>query len=129
MDSLYHDDLLDRYRHPTNAAWNGQGILGLLRREYVTHNPSCGDRFVVEIFLDGDVISAAHWKGEGCVLSTVAIDSLCEWIVGKPAEDLSLLDANTIENLTGIMNVTPARKKCLYLPLSLQKQSAPVEQL
>jgi nitrogen fixation NifU-like protein len=116
MDDLYLDSIIDRYKHPTNKGWiEDAGI-------YKTHNPSCGDRFEIAILWKDGKVVGAKWRGEGCAISTVSTDAFCEWAIGKTKEDLATYNQQRVKEQTEIETITPAREKCLYLPLTISFQ-------
>ena len=115
MDDLYLDTIVDRYKHPTN-----QGMIESATETKKAHNASCGDSFEVSfVVTDGQIVDA-KWKGEGCAISTVSVDTFCEWSVGKTLQQVVGYSKEMIQELTGIETITQAREKCLYLPLSLR---------
>src|SRR6185503_20704050 len=63
------------------------------------HNPFCGDRVRVELRLTDDVVSAARFQGDLCVIAKAASSVLTEMIGGLPLRavaslpDQQLLDA------------------------------------
>lgn len=114
MDDLYLDSIIDRYKHPTNQGWIEQGETNK------AHNASCGDMFEIAIKYEGDKVVEAKWRGEGCAISTVSVDVFCEWTIGKSRARIQEYSRETIQELTGIHSVAPAREKCFYLPLTLR---------
>lgn len=113
MDDLYVDSIIDRYKHPTNQGWIQNGVV---KR---AHNASCGDMFEVSLSFMNDRVVEAKWKGDGCAISTVSVDTFCEWAIGKSQKQIQEYDKLQIQQLTEIHAITPAREKCLYLPLTL----------
>lgn len=119
MDDLYLDTILDRYKHPLfqrELEENERGVV----KHFKTHNPSCGDAFKIHVLVVDDMIADATWSGEGCAISTTSTDFFCEWAVGKKESEIHDFDKTKIRELTGIETITPAREKCLYLPISLK---------
>lgn len=116
MDDLYLDSIIDRYKNPTNKGWIDGGEI------HKAHNASCGDQFEVSLrFVDG-IVSDARWRGEGCAISTVSVDTFCEWTIGKDRSQIKDYSKQMVQKLTGIEAITPAREKCLYLPTQLSTQ-------
>lgn len=117
MDDLYLDSIIDRYKHPTNKGWiEGNGVQAVK-----THNPSCGDSFEIALLFQDGKVTEARWRGEGCAISTVSTDAFCEWAVGKDETQITSYSKHDIQKLTEVENITPAREKCLYLPLTIQR--------
>ncbi len=123
MDELYLDTIIDRYKHPTNKGKIAGIPEGYKLEKKTAVNTSCGDQFSIEILFADDIVVDAKWSGEGCAISTVSVDSFCEWMVGKKRQELVTVDKRLINILTGIEEITPAREKCLYLSLRLLNSS------
>lgn len=113
MDDLYLDSIIDRYKNPTNKGWIDDAKI------YKTHNPSCGDSFEIAMRWKDGVVVDAKWRGEGCAISTVSTDVFCAWAIGKNKLQIKDYSRQMVRDLTEIDSITPAREKCLYLPLSL----------
>ena len=116
MDDLYLDTIIDRYRHPTNFGW-----IEAASEMRKARNASCGDSFEVSLLFEGGKVAQAKWRGQGCAISTVSVDTFCEWAVGKTSKQLTMYSKQQIQELTEIDTITSAREKCLYLPLTLAK--------
>ncbi|HKU73440.1 MAG TPA: iron-sulfur cluster assembly scaffold protein [Pyrinomonadaceae bacterium] len=107
MPVLYSALLLDHFRHPRNY-----GSLEDADVSYEAFNPLCGDRIRMELKLDGQVVRAARFKGDGCAISMAAASLLTELIVGKEMiSDEELISALQSE-------IQPARIQCAILPLT-----------
>ena len=107
MPVLYSALLLDHFRHPRNY-----GSLEDADVSCEAFNPLCGDRIRMELKLDGQVVSAARFKGDGCAISMAAASLLTELIVGKEMiSDEELISALQSE-------IQPARIQCAILPLT-----------
>ncbi len=116
MDDLYVDAIIDRYRNPLHKGWITETVQTQSKK---AHNPSCGDQFELIFQFDAEKVVDAKWRGDGCAISTVSIDCFCEWAIGKSATQLHTYDKSLIQLQTGVNSITPAREKCLYLPLAL----------
>ena len=116
MDDLYLDSIIDRYKHPTHKGWIEGGEV------HKAHNASCGDMFEVVFRYEDEKVIEAFWRGEGCAISTVSIDTFCEWAIGKNRLQIKDYSKQMVQKLTGIEAITPAREKCLYLPTQLSTQ-------
>lgn len=117
MDDLYLDTIIDRYKHPEHKGKIEHVPEGMYTEKLHAHNTSCGDQFDVELLVDNATIVAARWQGEGCAISTVSTDMFCEWAIGKTQSGLEQYSQTDIQKLSGIDAITPAREKCLYIPL------------
>lgn len=115
MDDMYSDLFLDRYTHPLYRARLGENDHA---QRIKLQNKSCGDIYTLYISLDGDTVRKCTWEGEGCVISTNAVDLFCEWCTGKTLKEVQSCTRETISDLVGIQKIAFAREKCLFLPLS-----------
>ncbi|HET6980311.1 MAG TPA: iron-sulfur cluster assembly scaffold protein [Pyrinomonadaceae bacterium] len=107
MPVLYSDLLLDHFRHPRNFG-------GLDAPDFSSEafNPLCGDRIRIELKLQGEIVSEARFKGDGCAISMAAASLLTELIIGKKM----ISDDELISALQS--DIQPARVQCATLPLT-----------
>jgi len=127
LRELYQDIILDHYRRPRNF-----GPLEGASHQAAGHNPLCGDQ--VKVFLavdDHGQITAAHFEGAGCAISTASASLMTEAVrgldvqaarqvferfhdlvthTGEPTGELGDLEA-----LAGVRDL-PVRIKCATLP-------------
>ena len=120
-DDLYHQQILDHYRHPQNF-----GKLPHADHIITETNASCGDSFTFYLKLnkplplekgelEGVVIKGISFTGTGCAISTAASSLLTQHLQGKSVEEINNIDQTFMQHLIGV-KVTPARLKCLMLP-------------
>lgn len=122
---LYQEMILDHGRHPRNF-----GKIESPDYSHVGHNPLCGDRLIVYVKADHQMIEDIRFEGLGCAISMASASIMTEYLRGKNIQDLpSLLDA--FQNLVTTGNVEkiqseklkifggvstfPARVKCATL--------------
>lgn len=117
---IYHDIILDHYRHPRNF-----GILptgSITAREV---NIGCGDEIAVYLGFDQKrwSITAFRWQGRGCAISTAAASILSERIgqIRRISQIRQITDADILEMLGG--QITPTRHKCATLALVALRQA------
>lgn len=127
LDSLYRQVILDHYKHPRNRGeFADQTITAEL------NNPSCGDRILLQVKLDGDVIEDVKFMGEGCSISIASASMMTQAIKGKTMQealemseefsrmmlgeeiDIELFGLDDIIALQGVSNF-PARISCATL--------------
>ncbi len=127
LDSLYRQVILDHYKHPRNRGeFDDQTITAEL------NNPSCGDRILLQVKLDGDVIEDVKFMGEGCSISIASASMMTQAIKGKTMQealemseefsrmmlgeeiDIELFGLDDIIALQGVSNF-PARISCATL--------------
>lgn len=115
--SLYGPLVLDHYRRPRN-----QRRLENATASAEGHNPMCGDRVRIELEVEGDVVRAAAFTANACVLCTAAASLLTERLAGtSTAQAHAIGDAEMIGWLDA--PVTAARQKCVTLPLRALQQA------
>jgi nitrogen fixation protein NifU and related proteins len=127
LRELYQELIIDHGRHPRNF-----GIL--TDANYVKHglNPLCGDKLVLYLKVEQDVIQKASFTGEGCAISVASASLMTESLIGKTliqAEQLfndfrSMITQGRREELAtklgklivlGGVTEYPARVKCAIL--------------
>lgn len=112
MRALYSRVILDHFRHPHNF-----GSLPSADVVCEEVNPLCGDRIRVEVKMDGSVIEAARFSGDGCAISIAAASILTDLIVGAniDAGDELISGRQILSSLES--DIKPARMKCAMLAL------------
>lgn len=75
---LYQDVILDHGRHPRNF-----GTLEGADATSEGFNPLCGDRLVLYVKLEGDVVSDVRFTGSGCAISTASASVMTQVLKGK----------------------------------------------
>lgn len=83
---LYQELILDHCKHPRNY-----GRLPNPDRCATGHNPLCGDKLVLTLSIEDDVVKEARFEGEGCAISTASASLMSELIVGKTTDEVNAL--------------------------------------
>src|SRR5687768_3617591 len=83
LKTLYRDIILDHYKKPRNAEPLAQPQI-----EARCKNPSCGDRITLQLQLNGDVVDAVGFIGNGCAISQASASMMTQAIKGKPLGDV-----------------------------------------
>ncbi len=128
LRELYQTTILDHYKKPRNF-----GPLTTATAHADGHNPLCGDRVKVHVFVEDDVVRDVRFEGSGCAISTASASMMTETVKGKTRaeaerlfERFHLLVAGPSEKLpgpeelgklavfTGVREY-PARIKCATL--------------
>ncbi len=91
--------------------------------KYENMTISCGDKFSVYLKVDGSKIADASFDGSGCVISTVSVSKLCDYLIGKDIDIIKNLDLKFIENLLGIGKINPSRVNCALIGLRAFKKA------
>ncbi len=119
MTDIYHEDLLDEAKNPSN--YGEMDSPDLISTQY---NASCGDVITVSVKLskDGKKIKEIKWKGQGCVISQASMSVLSEKIKGLEIEKLQNLTQEEILLELGLTEISVGRIKCLLLGLNVVKK-------
>lgn len=121
MSDLYQEIILEEYQHPKN-----KGVLSGEKNNVKSvkkTNVGCGDEFTVAIQLDESeqIVKDIKWQGQGCAISTSSMSLLSELIKGKSSDEIRDMSKETLMDLLGLDEITPAREKCLLLSLRAVK--------
>ena len=128
LESLYHEVILDHGRRPRFAQFPAGA-----NREAEGHNPLCGDRIVLKLRAEGDVVTEVGFEGKGCAISTAAASTMAEAIRGKTQSEIRELSRRFRDLVTGKADAAtgtelgklgafagvsgfPMRVKCATLP-------------
>jgi len=88
LRELYLEMVTDHAKNPRN-----RGKVEPCTHIGTGHNPLCGDKLVVTVSTDNDVINDIKFDGEGCAISTASADLMAEILVGKNIEEVQALFA------------------------------------
>ena len=127
LRELYQQVILDHNKHPRNF-----GELDGADRHADGYNPLCGDRLVLYMNLEGNVITEVSFVGSGCAISKASASLMTDAVKGKTlAEARRLFDefhsmitkSETQVNLESLGKLAvfagvrdyPARIKCASL--------------
>ncbi|PIR48177.1 Fe-S cluster protein [Candidatus Peregrinibacteria bacterium CG10_big_fil_rev_8_21_14_0_10_55_24] len=114
---LYAEHILDHYHHPL-----GKGKLATPTVVHEERNESCGDDLAIELTVEGDIIMAVRWQGEGCAVSQAAMSMLSEKLEHMRTEDAAALKPNDIREMLRVP-IGPRRTKCALLSLHALKNA------
>ena len=78
LSELYQQVILDHNRKPRNYR-----KLEAANRKSEGFNPLCGDRIVVYLRMEGDVIQDIAFDGSGCAISKASASMMTESVKGK----------------------------------------------
>lgn len=116
MDDLYREVIIEHYKHPSY-----RGHLDPHDIQFEDNNPLCGDHIEITLQTNTDgTVKDARFDGHGCAISQASADLLIESIIGKPLEDVKLLNKQDILDMLGI-DLGPVRLKCALLSLKVLK--------
>jgi nitrogen fixation NifU-like protein len=86
LRELYQTVILDHNKAPRNAA-RPEGTNCQARGD----NPLCGDKIVVYVVLEDDVVKDAGFVGTGCAISQASASLMTESVKGKPLAEVEKL--------------------------------------
>ena len=126
LQELYQEVILDHNKHPRNFRAMEGG------RKAEGYNPLCGDRIMVHVRVDGDVITDVSFQGSGCAISKASASLMTESVKGKTITEAQALherfqqmitappeaplaDLGKLRVLAGVRQF-PIRVKCASLP-------------
>lgn len=111
-DALYHEMILDLYRHPLNKRTPGS-----YDHKYEMQNALCSDSVALFLRTDGKTITEITWDGEGCALSVASASMVTDHLRGKPLSAIEDMNQETVLGLLHLTDLTPSRLRCALLPL------------
>lgn len=106
LKDLYQDIIVDHNRRPRNFRRMDDAD-----RHAEGFNPLCGDKLVLFLKLDGDVINDVSFQGSGCAISVASASLLTERLKGMKVADAENLFGDMIPLLTGQLPETESREK------------------
>ena len=126
LTDLYQEVILDHNRRPHNFR-----VIDGATAKQEGYNPLCGDRLTLYLTLEGDVIKAAAFQGQGCAISKASASLMTDAIKGKTVVEARDLfehfhamitsDTDTLQEDMGKLSVLagvrefPTRIKCASL--------------
>ena len=117
---LYREEILEHWRNPQN--------FGEMKKPDVVVeqvNPLCGDKIRFFFKIKKGKIEKVSFTGSGCAVSMASASMLSEAIKNKRVKDLQKVTGQDVLGLVGGA-VTPARLKCVFLPLEAVKKLSSV---
>jgi len=96
LKDLYQDIIVDHNRRPRNFR-----RIENADRQAEGFNPLCGDKLMLYVKLDGDVIEDVSFQGSGCAISVASASLLTERLKGMKVEEAEQLQNAMIPLLTG----------------------------
>lgn len=108
---MNNEELIELYNNPKNKGIIEDGING----DY--NNESCGDYVNISIKIKNNVVKDAKFNGEGCSISMVMADLLCDYIKNKSIEEVKKIN---YEKLIELLGFTPSisRVNCVRSSLN-----------
>ena len=108
LDALYQEVLLDHYRKPRN-----KGPLEGATADAQGRNPLCGDEVNVAVRMNGDVVEAVKFTGQGCSISQAAASVMTQLVSGKSTAEVEALYERFHALVTGVRPMVEGEAKQL----------------
>ena len=86
LDFLYQEVILDHYKHPQH-----KGLSPTFSAQVSHVNASCGDEIILNINLEGDLISELTWDGQGCSISQASVSIMTDLLTGKTLDQAAII--------------------------------------
>ena len=96
LTDLYQEVIIDHSKRPRNFRRIENGSA-----QAEGYNPLCGDKIVVQLKLDNDVIRDVAFQGAGCAISTASASLMTESLKGKTRAEAGRLFERFHELVTG----------------------------
>jgi len=86
LRDLYQEVILDHSKRPRNFH-----SLPSANRKAEGYNPLCGDREIVYLQVEGDILKDVAFEGSGCAISTASASMMTESLKGKTSAEANAL--------------------------------------
>ena len=106
LNELYQNVILEHNRSPRNYH-----AMDDADRKAEGHNPLCGDRLIVWVRLDDDVIQDASFQGSGCAISKASASLMTAAVKGRTRREAEELFGRFHRLVTGTLD--PAESETL----------------
>ena len=104
LNALYQDLILEHNRAPQNYR-----PMENANRRVEGNNPLCGDRFVVWLRMEGDVIADVTFQGLGCAISMASASLMTSAVKGKSRAEAEALFDRFLGMIKGLAEPDEAR--------------------
>jgi nitrogen fixation NifU-like protein len=103
LNALYQDLILEHNRAPQNYR-----PMENANRRVEGNNPLCGDRFVVWLRMEDDVIADVTFQGLGCAISMASASLMTSAVKGKTRAEAKALFDRFLGMITGSADAVKA---------------------
>jgi len=111
--SLYDPSMMKLYREAKY-----RGVLEGATFVSDVKNPSCGDHVIFSGIVEGGILTAIKFSGEGSILSQAFAERLCAEIINKPVEEIMKLNEEDAKRILGL-ELGLTRQKTIFWVLSV----------
>jgi nitrogen fixation protein NifU and related proteins len=103
LNALYQELILDHNRAPRNYR-----PIENANRRVEGHNPLCGDRLIVWLRMEGDLVEDVAFQGSGCAISRASASLMTTAVKGKTRPEVEALVDRFHRLVTGVLDQTEA---------------------
>lgn len=103
LNALYQELILDHNRAPRNYR-----PMENANRRVEGHNPLCGDRLIVWLRMEGDLIEDVAFQGSGCAISRASASLMTTAVKGKTRPEVEALVGRFHRLVTGSLEPSEA---------------------
>jgi nitrogen fixation NifU-like protein len=96
LNNLYTNAIVEHSKAPCNFH-----ELKTANRKASGHNPLCGDKFSVFLYIDNTGIADIGFTGSGCAIATASASMMTEKLKGKTETEARAVFTQFIDLLTG----------------------------
>ncbi len=89
IKELYQQVILDHNKNPHNYYEISDPT-----HQAEGYNPLCGDRYIIYIKVQDDIIKKASFQGSGCAISTSSASIMTELFEGKAIKEVKIIITN-----------------------------------
>lgn len=111
-------DMVDLYKNPHHY-----GKLKEFDLHSEDSSSSCSDSFAVYIKTDAGHIADLSFDGSGCIISTVSMSKVCDFLVGKELSKVKYMGLEDVKKLIGIDKISMNRINCAMIGLETIKKA------
>lgn len=86
LRDLYQELIVDHGKQPRNF-----GKLATANHQHAGHNPLCGDKLMVYVKTNNDVVDEIQFEGTGCAISVASASLMTEAVKGKSIQQVNNL--------------------------------------
>jgi len=83
LRELYQETIIDHGRHPRNF-----GVLPEANLHQEGFNPLCGDKIIIHVYENNDIIENMTFEGVGCAISMASASLMTECLKGKSKQEV-----------------------------------------
>lgn len=86
LRDLYQEMIVDHGRQPRNF-----GVISEATHQHAGNNPLCGDKLVVYMKIQNEIIQDIQFEGTGCAISVASASLMTEAVKGKSVAEFEAL--------------------------------------